>query len=116
MTILTVDPNSKDLNHLTNCLSLLHPGDKVRSYSDPMLAYQYAFNHKVEAVYAAVNMKRLDGLTLAKMLREDQPDMRIYLVAKDNAHRVDAIRVMADGYLVKPVTATTILQQEADTK
>ena len=116
MTILTVDPNSKDLNHLTNCLSELHPGDKVLPYSDPMLAYHYAFNHKVEAVYAVVGMKRLDGLTLAKMLREDQPDMQIYLVAKDNAYRVDAIRVMADGYLVKPVTTASILQQEVDIK
>ncbi len=113
MTILAIDPDLKDLKILTKCLMHLYPEDNVLSYSDPLLAFKYGFNHPVEVVYTVVTMKRLDGVSLAKMLQDNHPGILVNLISSDESHRCDAMEIMANTYLIKPVSEQNIRQADA---
>ena len=110
--ILAVEPDQKELERLTEALSSLYPAQEVLAFGDPMLAFQYAFNHPVESVYAAAAMNRVDGFRLAKMLREVSNGISIYLIGDDEAYRRDARRLNLDGYLIRPVTPEAIRAEE----
>mgnify|MGYP000478084149 CR=1 FL=1 len=110
--ILAVEPDKKELEQLTAALSSLHPECEVLAYSDPMLAFQYAYNHPVKSVYAAAAMKRVDGFRLAKMLREISDGIAVYLIGEDETYRRDAKRLTLDGYLIRPVTPEAIRAEE----
>ena len=112
MTILTVDPELNDLKALTQSLSRLYPEDEVVSFSDPLMALQYAEHQPIDVLYAAADMKRLAGTVLAQRLREKQPLLRVFLVAADEAYRLDALQIKADGYLIKPISVSDIMQEE----
>ena len=110
--ILAVEPDQKELERLAAALSSVHPEREILAYSDPMLAFQYAFNHTVESVYAAAVMNRVDGFRLAKMLREISDGISIYLIGDDDVYRRDARRLTLDGYLIRPVTPEAIRAEE----
>ena len=112
MKILAVEPDQNDLDRLTDALRKVHGECEVLSYRDPMLAFQYAYNNPVDVVFAAADMGRLNGFTLAKMLYQACGKISVYLIGADNTFRSDARRLMLNGFLVRPVTPEGITREE----
>jgi len=112
MDILIVDPDLSEQNKLTQILFELHSTARIHSFADPLLATKYGANNRVDALYTVPRMRRLNGFELGKLLRSLQPDMELHFIADDESGRQDAMRIMADSYTLRPVTAEALSRAE----
>lgn len=104
MHILAVDNDQCSLDALRSCLCKLFPGDTVAAFTDPMLAGKYAFNHSIRAVFTETEMKPVDGFALIKVIRKQCPGISVHFVTGHPDFERDAMRLMADSFIIKPVT------------
>ena len=105
MTILAVDASSERLRGLVNLLEKAFPEVAVLAKSDALAAGQFCFNHPVDALFAAVEMPRLDGLQLMEFARHANPNAMLFLLVDPQKGTDEAyLREEADGLLYDPIT------------
>lgn len=102
--ILAVSPNEETLREITEMVGEVYAGSVVFAFSDPMLAVQHAYNNPVDVVYTEVEMKRLTGFDVLRLLRKRAPRLPVHFVCESDAYETDALRATADSYLVRPLT------------
>lgn len=105
-TILLVDDSPTILNLLR--IALHQEGFKVVTAIDGLEALEQLQKFPVDLVIADVNMPRMDGFTLVKVMRshENMRDLPVIILStqsgpRDQRHGLD---MGADLYLSKPVT------------
>lgn len=59
--------------------------------------------HQPDVILLDVQMPEMDGLSCAEHLRQIDPSLSIVFCTAYDAHALDAFRLHADGYLLKPV-------------
>lgn len=64
-------------------------------------ALEYASYHKVEAAFVDIQLPEMNGIDLAKKLREMIPKIVIVFVARDESFIKEAWKMRADYYLLK---------------
>jgi len=111
---MVVDPDPAEQQSLSILLSRLHSGATIVCFSDPLMAVKFGANNPVDALYAVTVMRRLDGFALGKMLRGFQPKIQLHFIADDETGRRDAMRILADSCIVRPVTAESIRRAETE--
>ena len=115
MKIVAVDPNPEELLRLSvKIRGITRPGTSVECFCDPLYAYQYAFHHEIDALFAVAQMGRLSGLELAARIRQSSPAARIFILWCDDTLRQEALQRGADGYLLTPVTADALREAMED--
>jgi PleD family two-component response regulator len=108
MKILAVDTDAAELAVLTESLQKVYKDASIKSFGDPLMAVKYGANNPVDAVYTAAAMRRLSGFELVKLLRGFNPDIMSNFIADTEAERTDAMRLMAESCILRPVTADAI--------
>lgn len=114
MTIISVDPRPDKLEHLTSCIAANHPEAKICSFTDPLLAYKFGAGTPVDSVYTYIDMKRLTGFELSKMLRRLYPQILTNFICQSDCFRRDAMNLAAHTYLVEPLTAEKMRAAEVE--
>lgn len=61
-----------------------------------------------DVVFLDISMPGQSGMELAKSLKEHRPEVNIIFITAHERHAVDAFRVQAIDYLLKPVSAARI--------
>lgn len=72
MTILAVDTEKNALKQLVDTLTLQYPEDEIRSFSDPMLAVKYGFNHQIDTIHINTNMSIMSAYDVVKLIQSKQ--------------------------------------------
>ncbi len=103
--IVVADPNMEEQKLLLALLRRRGGTANITCFSDPLLAVKYGANNPVDALYTVADMKRLSGFELAKLLRSFSPGMRMHFIADTEQERIDAMRLMAEGCVLRPITA-----------
>ena len=105
MNILLVESSIQRLRSTAVLLQRVLPNSFVMSTADPLMAAKYAFNHSVDLVLAALNMKRMSGLQLIAFVREQHPEVRTCLLASDQ-ELADCPEIFNSGvqWLALPIT------------
>ncbi len=62
-------------------------------------------NNKIDIILSDINMPQMNGIELAKKIKEINPEQAIILVTahNDSEHLLDAINLGVDGYIIKPI-------------
>lgn len=107
MRFLTVDDEPLVLRDLQEVLMQAAPGSECVGFTKPREALAFAERETVDAAFLDIEMGSVNGLVLAKRLKDLQPDLHIIFVTSYAQYAVDAFALHATGYLLKPV-------QEAD--
>jgi DNA-binding LytR/AlgR family response regulator len=89
------------------------PGTSVECFRDPLYVYQYMGSNHADVLYAVANMQRLSGFDIARQLRKQSPNLRVFFIWTDDGYKADAFRMGAEGYLIKPVTPEKLTASEA---
>lgn len=100
---MIVDDNKACLNQLEHYVKSLYPQSEVTRFENPQRAADYSVTHPVDSLFTEIDMKPLDGLSLARQLRSRYPRLAVYFVTHTNEYAVDAFGLHADGYYLKPV-------------
>lgn len=106
--IVVVDPDPGEQARLRELLFELYGPQNVRCFADPLLAVKYSANNPVDALYAVTHMKRLGGFELGKLLRGLQPGIALNFIADSEQERTDAMRILADSCVLRPITAEAL--------
>lgn len=112
MNYLLVDDEPAALKDLEDALKKVCEGqDYIAAFtsSDKALASAGIICYK--AAFLDIEMADVDGLTLAKQVKDLQPDIHIIFVTAHEKYAVHAFQIHATGYLLKPVISEDIYRE-----
>lgn len=108
MNYLIVDDNPLIVEDLACELGRIDPKAVCHSFTDATQAHQFAMSAPPGSIHVAlldIQMPHMSGLTLAKALTERFPLVNLIFVTAFGQYALDAYRVYASGFLVKPVSS-----------
>ena len=104
MIILAIDNNTTKLEQLSSALRSVFPGAEILSFLNPMLAVKFAYNNTVQRVYTEVNMARMSGFDVERLIHKANPEAKILFVTEREPQAAEGV----EQWLKKPVTAEQI--------
>ncbi len=111
MRFLAVDDEPRALKDICEALKEAVSDCELASFSSPAKALEYGETNPLDVAFLDIEMGRVNGLVLAKKLKDIQPDIHIIFVTSYEKYAVDAFRIHATGYLMKPVRAADIQRE-----
>ncbi len=104
MNILVVDDERPALRAIERVLDKAAPDAALFSFVEPERALDCARQQRVDIAFLDIEMPNINGLALAKALKDIQPKLNIIFVTGYPQHAREAIGLRASGYLLKPIT------------
>lgn len=82
--------------------------DIAASFCNPEEALAYMKEHQAELVLLDIEMPGMNGIVLARKIREIWPDIVVIFITGYEDYAVDALKIKADYYLMKPYNRSDI--------
>lgn len=111
MNYIAVDDEPFALADLEEAVLEAAPNCKLSCFSTPRTALTYAGSKPVDVAFLDIELGSLNGIVLAKQLKDICPDVHIIFVTSHEQYAVQAFEIHATGYLIKPVTVSGILRE-----
>ena len=113
MTILAVDDEKLALASIVEQIKQLLPQAEVLGFRKPSEAMEAVQEKPCEIAFLDIEMKEMDGITLAKRIKRLHPQTNIIFTTGYSAYTGEAFSLHASGYLMKPIFPDMI-QEELD--
>ena len=104
MNIICVDDEELVLQHTVKLLKSLPTVDNVTGFSKVKDALKALDGDPIDIAILDIDMPEMNGIALAALAKEKQPDLRIIFLTGFSEYAVDAFALHASGYLLKPVS------------
>ena len=111
MKFLAIDDEPMALEDLGEALRESMPNCELALFSMPSLALEHARTHDMDVAFIDIELGSTSGLLVAKELKDIRPDMNIIFVTSHSHYAVDAFKLHATGYLLKPATVSDIRRE-----
>ncbi|WP_455719636.1 response regulator [Agathobacter sp.] len=103
MRILIVDDEKMVLEESKEIVKAVKPDDEVICADKSTQALDIIKQNHIDVALLDIEMPGMDGLTLAKRIKETDPDTNIIFVTAYSKYAVDAFGMYVSGYLLKPL-------------
>ncbi len=115
MNILAVDDERLILDDLIAELRKVFENENITGFEGYMEAINYAndltaHGETLDYAFLDINLRGMNGIELAKRLKESHHDTKIVFCTAYSEYAYDAFRMHAVGYLLKPVEARQIVE------
>ena len=113
MMIFAIDDEPKALRVLCRCVEEAAPGTELRAFdkaADALDAIRTGGLHP-DIVFSDIEMPGASGLEFAVALKTASPDTRVVFVTAFSQYALDAFRVRAQGYIMKPLTPELVREE-----
>ncbi len=114
MVFLAVDDEPLLLNELVEALKGAEPEAEIAAFQKSHAALDYAKEHRIDVAFLDINMRGIDGISLAKHLKVFHPNVNIIFCTGYSEYYADAFKVKASGYLLKPIKAEAVREELDD--
>ena len=112
MKVLLVDDEELQLIRIANAAKKALPeGSEFLCYTNPVLAYDENVNNKIDIAFLDIEMPTINGIQLAKKLKKVNPLVNVIFVTAYDDYALEAYRLHASGYIMKPVNETKIKEE-----
>ena len=111
MKILSVDDENLRLLRIEKICKNILPNDTFFAYSNPKKAYEETLDKKLDIAFLDIEMPLINGISLAKKLKKNNPLINIIFVTAYDNYALDAYKIHASGYVMKPVSEDKIRQE-----
>lgn len=108
MNIIIVDDEPLALKMLANAVSEAVSEAEIASFSKPREALEYAEKTPIQIAFLDINMHVMSGLELARQLKKICHETNIVFSTGYEEYALDAFKLFASGYLLKPVSADDV--------
>lgn len=111
MRILACDDEPLALEMLIDAIEEAKPDAELHGYRKQSELLADAQENGCDIAFLDIHMRGMNGVELAKKLKELNPKMNIIFVTGFDEYTGDAMRLRASGYIMKPVTAEKIEEE-----
>lgn len=111
MKVIAVDDERLLLEDFVYQLEAMEEIKEVNGFTDEEDAIEYCSKNKVDVAFLDVQMKGMGGIVLAKKLKEIQKEINIIFLTGYPEYALDAMKLHASGYLVKPPVDEEIIAE-----
>ena len=115
MYVLAVDDERIMLKELTTELAQVFPNAEIQGFQEPNEAERWASllvqeGKKLDYAFLDIRMREMNGLELARRLKLLHPATVLIFCTAYTEYAFDAIGMYAKGYLMKPISAESIVR------
>ncbi len=110
MRVVLIDDERLALEHLGKRLGEIAGIEVIGKYSDPYIGLKGIKNEQPDAVFLDIEMPGVNGLDLAKEMKQSLPNVKIIFTTAYREYAVDAFEVSADDYLLKPIMKERLIK------
>ena len=103
MRTITVDDRRSVVNMMLRILDKIDPEGEHIGTTDPEKALKVLKEKDVTAAFVDVEMPKINGIVLAKMMQEIKAEINIIFITGYEEYMPEAFELYASGYLMKPV-------------
>ena len=111
MKIIAVDDESLALENILSMLKRMFPKEEITGYRKTSEALEYLQANQTDIAFLDIEMGEMDGITMAKKCKDACPDINIIFITGYEQYAMDAWRLHASGYLLKPVREKDMLAE-----
>ena len=90
------------MERLAQLLVSAFPGSTIYQHADLLHVPRDVLHHKVDAVFLDAEMNQASGQEFVKLLRRQKPDVRVFLISKNEEPCRAAMESGANGCFVLP--------------
>lgn len=110
MNIIAVDDEKLALETLTDSILKVMPDRAVHGFRKPEEALEFARENRCDVAFLDIKMRGMTGLELARQLKDIRGDINIIFVTGYSEYSLNAFRLYASDYLLKPATPDAVRQ------
>lgn len=111
MKIIYVDDEKPAIDNFRLTVANFHEIGELHTFQSGEESLDFVKKHTVDAAFLDMEMPGIHGLDLARALKAQNPNIRIIFVTAFSQYALDAWKVDATGYLLKPYTASDIRKE-----
>lgn len=108
MKTILVDDEELSMKLFENDAGEINYINIVATFTDALEAEKYVKTHKVDLAVLDIRMAEIDGITLGKNLRSINPNILLIYATGYEEYALDAIKMHAAAYLLKPFSKEEI--------
>lgn len=113
MQVIAVDDEELLLEGYMEQLREMEEIDGAEGFTKEADALEYVRHHRVDVALLDIEMTGMGGIALAGKMAEAQPDINIIFVTGYDEYGLEAMKLHASGYLLKPLTVRAIRKEFA---
>lgn len=110
MNIIAVDDEKLALDTLVDSIQKNVQNANVVGFQRPEDALEFASKNECEIAFLDIKMRGMTGLELARRLKDIKGNINIIFVTGYSEYSLDAFRLYASDYLLKPATPDAVKQ------
>ncbi len=108
MKIVAVDDEKLALSTLVNSIQKVAPSADCIGFTLPLEALNHIKSNGCDVAFLDIKMRGMTGLELARQMKEMQPNVNVIFVTGYSEYSLDAFRLYASDYLLKPATPSAV--------
>lgn len=108
MNIIAVDDEKLALDTIVDSIKKAVPGTEVHGFRKPEEALAYVRTSGCDIAFLDIRMRGMTGLELAGQIKDICGDINIIFVTGYSEYTLDAFRLYASDYLLKPATPEAV--------
>ncbi len=114
MRVIAVDDEQIILDDFVDMLKGMGEVTTVEGFTDCDKALTYISENDVDVAFMDIHMRGMDGITLAKRAKAIKPSLNIIFLTAYPEYSLDAMKLHASGYLVKPAIEEDVRKELRD--
>ena len=114
MRIIVADDEQLVLKDMVNVIRRVCKDDEICAFDDSLALLEFAMENPCEIAFLDVHMGNIDGVTLAKELKDISPRINIIFVTAYDDYFREAMEMHASGYILKPIKAEDVKREIQD--
>lgn len=113
MLVFAIDDEPKLLRMLHEAIAKAEPQAEIMDFMSGKAVLDALSEQslKPDAVFSDIELPGMDGISLAVQIKRRAPACRIVFATGYDSYALEAFRVHAQGYLMKPVTAAAVREE-----
>ncbi|HHX60100.1 MAG TPA: response regulator transcription factor [Epulopiscium sp.] len=109
MNCIIVDDESPAIQELRYFVTNFSSIKILEEFEDSLKALEYIQKNTIDVIFLDINMPKLDGLTLSKVIATLDPVPILVFISAYKEYALDAFQVAAFDYIVKPYSEERIV-------
>ena len=111
LRIIAVDDEKAAQFFMEEAIMAAKPDCQLQSFDLPNEAIEYVKSNPVDVAFLDIEMPQMNGVELAEKLIEINPKINIIFATAYPDFGLDAMKIHASGYVLKPVSETAVKKE-----